>query len=92
MHWQWQAFAATFVTIFLAELGDKTQIATINFAARGLPLLSVFAGSAAALLVAAFLGAGLGNLFSRFINPDVLSRISGLIFIMMGVLVLFKKI
>lgn len=92
MHWQWQAFAATFATVFLAELGDKTQIATINFAAKGLPPLSVFAGSAAALLLAALLGTGLGNLFSRFINPDILSRISGVVFIVMGVLVLFKKI
>ena len=42
--------------MFLAELGDKTQIATINFAAKGYPVASVFAGSAAALLVAAFMG------------------------------------
>ena len=92
MDWQWKAFAVTFGTVFLAELGDKTQIATINFAAKGYPVLSVFAGSAAALLVAALAGAGLGAALSRFIDTDVLSKLAGVLFIVMGILILARRI
>ena len=92
MHWQWKAFAVTFATIFLAELGDKTQIATINFAAKGFPLASVVAGAASALLLAVFLGVFLGSAFARFVNPEVLSKVAGALFVAMGVLILLKKI
>ena len=61
MNWQWSAFFVTFGTVFLAELGDKTQLATMNFAAKGHPLLSVFAGSAAALVLSALLGTVFGG-------------------------------
>jgi len=92
MDWQWSAFAVTFGTVLLAELGDKTQIATINFAAKGYPVLSVFAGSAAALLLAAFAGAGLGAMASHLIRPEVLSRAAGVLFVVMGVLILLGKV
>lgn len=92
MDWQWKAFTVTFGTVFLAELGDKTQIATINFAAKGYPVVSVFAGSAAALLVAAFMGASLGTVIYRVISPETLSRAAGGLFIVMGLLILARKI
>ncbi len=92
MNWQWNAFAITFATVFLAELGDKTQIATINFAARGYPVLSVFAGSACALFLAALMGAAFGAAASRFISPEILSRVAGIIFVVMGALMFMRKI
>ena len=92
MDWQWKAFALTFATVFLAELGDKTQIATIGFAAKGYPFLSVLAGSAFALCLAALVGAVVGTAFSRIININVLTNVSGVLFIVMGLLILMKKI
>ena len=91
MNWQWEPFAVTFVTIFLAELGDKTQLATLNFAAKGHSFLSVFTGSALALVLASFLGAALGGTLARFIKPDVLNMIAGALFVILGGLILLKK-
>ncbi len=92
MDWQWKAFAITFGTVFLAELGDKTQIATISLAAKGYPVASVFAAAASALLLAALLGTGIGAAFSRFINPEYMSRVSGALLVIVGILVFFRKI
>ncbi len=92
MDWQWKAFAVTFGTVFLAELGDKTQIATISLAAKGYPAASVFAAAAAALLLAALLGTGVGVAFSRFLDPDIIARVSGVLLVIVGLLIFFRKI
>jgi len=92
MDWQWKAFAITFGTVFVAELGDKTQIATLNFAAKGYPIVSVFLGAGLALLLSAFLGAGAGALAGHLINREVISNVAGVLFIAMGVLILFRVI
>jgi putative Ca2+/H+ antiporter (TMEM165/GDT1 family) len=92
MNWQWEPFAVTFVTVFLAELGDKTQLATLNFAAKGHSFLSVFAGSALALVLASFLGAALGGTLTRLIKPEHLNMVAGALFIVLGGLILLKKI
>ena len=92
MDWQWKAFVLTFVTVFIAELGDKTQIATLIVAAKGYPFASVFAGSAAALILASFIGVFVGVTASRFISEAVLSRVGGVLFIAMGLLILMRKI
>jgi putative Ca2+/H+ antiporter (TMEM165/GDT1 family) len=91
MTWQWSAFLVTFWTVFVAELGDKTQIATLNFAAKGHSFISVFAGSALALVVASFLGTAFGAALGEFINPLWLNRGAGALFIVLGVLVLLNK-
>jgi putative Ca2+/H+ antiporter (TMEM165/GDT1 family) len=91
MNWEWSAFAVTFSTVFLAELGDKTQIATLNFAAKGHSFLSVFTGSACALVLASLIGAALGGVMGSFINPVWLNRGAGALFIVLGVLILFNK-
>jgi putative Ca2+/H+ antiporter (TMEM165/GDT1 family) len=87
----WKLLVSTFVSIFVAELGDKTQLATLSLAAGGKSRLSVFAGSALALCatsaIAVLVGAGL----SRYISPVWLRRIAGGLFILLGAVFLFTR-
>ena len=74
-----------FGTVFLAELGDKTQIATLLYAADGAnSRLTVFVGAALALVVAAAIGVLAGAMISRTINPKFLSYAAGAGFILIG--------
>jgi len=74
-----------FTTVFLAELGDKTQIATLLFATRDehSPVL-VFLATAAALTVSSALAVGTGVLAARYLDMIPLRLISGLIFVVLG--------
>ncbi len=79
-------FATVFATIFVAELGDKTQLATLLYAADAAhPKLTVFAGSAAALLLTSALGVLAGSFLSAQLNPRVLAWLAGAGFIAVGV-------
>ncbi len=88
----WKLLLTTFGAIFLAELGDKTQIATFCFAASGRSFWSVFIGSALALvstsLVACLLGAGL----SRLVPTRIVSLVAGLLFIAVGVVIILRNL
>ena len=78
-------FATVFATVFVAELGDKTQLATLLYAADSHnPKLTVFAASAAALVLTSAAGVMAGSLLSHYLNPRVLSWIAGLGFIGIG--------
>lgn len=79
-------FATVFVTIFVAELGDKTQLATLLYASRSPDAwLTVFLASGLALVVTSALGVLAGTLISQWINPKLLSWIVGGVFIAVGV-------
>jgi len=74
-----------FFTIFVAELGDKTQVATLLFASEGkAPPLHVFAASAGALVLGAALSVALGALASRFLAGVPLKLIAGIGFLAIG--------
>ena len=78
--------ATVFGTVFVAELGDKTQLATLLYASDAQsPKLIVFAGSAAALVLASAIGVAAGAFFSHHVGPQVLSWIAGLGFIAIGI-------
>ncbi len=78
--------AATFVTVFVAELGDKTQIATFGLAARSDgDRVSVFVGSALALVTTSLIAVLAGAALGRLIPPVWLERIGGVIFLGLGV-------
>jgi len=80
-----KVYATVFVTIFLAELGDKTQLATLLYAAdERNPKLTVFLASASALVVAAGIGVLAGSWISHYINQKTLSWIAGCGFILVG--------
>jgi putative Ca2+/H+ antiporter (TMEM165/GDT1 family) len=84
-------FATVFMTVFVAELGDKTQLATMLFAAKGEnPRLTVFAASASALVLTSAIGVLAGAMLSNVISPRVLSWIAGLGFIGIGVFTLVR--
>ncbi len=82
----WKAFPAIFLTVFLAEIGDKTQLATMLFSAEGqTSKWVVFAASSAALVVAAGIGVLVGAQLERFIKPQTLKLIAGIGFVAIGV-------
>jgi putative Ca2+/H+ antiporter (TMEM165/GDT1 family) len=85
-----KALALVFVTVFVAELGDKTQLATVMFAAdRDVSPWVVFAGAAAALVVAAGLGVIAGTALSHLLNPRYLALVAGVGFIAIGAWTLY---
>jgi len=75
----------TFATIFLAELGDKTQLATLAFSAETKSRVSVFIGSAGALVLTSLLGVLLGAAISRLIPPHFLKMGAGVLFVILGI-------
>jgi putative Ca2+/H+ antiporter (TMEM165/GDT1 family) len=82
----WKTFAAVFSTVFVAELGDKTQLATLLFAAETpAARWSVFLGAAAALTVAAALGVVAGAWIGAHVNPRYLRILAGIGFVAIGV-------
>lgn len=88
----WQAFLSVFITVFLAEIGDKTQLATMLFSAKGeASKWVVFAGSASALVLAAAIGVLVGAQLERFVSPATLKLVAGLGFIAVGIWTLFSK-
>ena len=81
-----QLFATVFSTIFIAELGDKTQLATLLYAAEAQnPKLTVFLASASALVLTSALGVLAGTFISQHVSPNVLSWVAGCGFIAIGV-------
>jgi Ca2+/H+ antiporter, TMEM165/GDT1 family len=82
---------STFGMIFLAELGDKTQLATFAFSANSSSKVSVFIGSAAALVLTSLLGVLVGSAVSRLIPPQVIKIGAGILFMVLGAwMVLFS--
>jgi putative Ca2+/H+ antiporter (TMEM165/GDT1 family) len=81
----WQIFTTVFTTIFLAELGDKTQLATLVFAAdRPGARWIVFAGAAAALVLSAGIGVLAGAWISHHVSEKALRLVAGLAFVVIG--------
>ena len=82
-----------FSVVFVAELGDKTQVATMLFAAdKGVSKLTVFVGSSAALILTSALGVLIGGLLSQYLNPRYLSLLAGVGFILIGSWTLYKGV
>ena len=81
----WKLFLTVFSTVFLAELGDKTQLATLLYAsdARN-PKLTVLVAASAALVLSAVIGVTAGAVVSRHANTQVLSWVAGAGFILIG--------
>jgi putative Ca2+/H+ antiporter (TMEM165/GDT1 family) len=87
-----KTFFSVFVAVFLAEIGDKTQLATMGFASdASVSKWIVFLGSALALVTAAGIGVLVGSQLERFASPKVLNIASGVLFIVIGVYSIFFK-
>ncbi len=73
-----------FITIFLAELGDKTQLATVALSGSSNKPLAVFLGSSAALIMASFLGALAGGSISTVFPEELIKSLAAIGFIIIG--------
>jgi putative Ca2+/H+ antiporter (TMEM165/GDT1 family) len=81
----WKIFATVFGTVFLAELGDKTQLATVLFAARNtVSLWTIFLAAAAALVLTTAIAVAAGGAVSQYVNPRYLTYAAGIGFIVIG--------
>ena len=86
----WRTFLTVFVTVFLAELGDKTQLATLLFATKApSALFTIFLGAAGALVITSAIGVAAGAVLSDYLNPKYLSYVAGIGFIVIGVWTLY---
>jgi putative Ca2+/H+ antiporter (TMEM165/GDT1 family) len=80
-----------FATIFFAEFGDKTQLATVLFASeKKLPPLMVFAASGGALLLSAAIATFFGTVASRYLAGVPFKLIAGIGFMVIGALTLVQ--
>jgi Ca2+/H+ antiporter, TMEM165/GDT1 family len=82
----WGCFLSTFVTIFLAEIGDKTQVTTLLLSAQSHAPWLVFLGAASALIATSLVGVLLGQWLARRVSPRTLDTLAAilLIFITIG--------
>ena len=85
----WKLLATTFLTIFLAELGDKTQLATFALASGGQSRWTVFLGSALALVASSAVAVLAGEALGRVISPIWLQRGAVVLFLVLGVVFLW---
>lgn len=85
----WKVFATVFVTIFVAELGDKTQLATLLYAADAQrPKWTIFLAAAAALVLTSAIGVLAGGVLARSVRPELVRWVAGGGFIAVGIWIL----
>jgi putative Ca2+/H+ antiporter (TMEM165/GDT1 family) len=87
----WQVFWITFGTVFLAEIGDKTQLAALTMTADTKAPLAVFLGASMALCLATLIGVAVGGLLTQYIPEHIIKKAAGLAFIVIGGLILLGK-
>ena len=90
---EWKLLATVFVSVFVAEMADKTQLVTLLYAAdREVSKLTVFVAASAALILTSAIGVIAGSLLSNMINPRMMSVIAGIGFIVIGSWVLYQGV
>ncbi|MDQ2935972.1 MAG: TMEM165/GDT1 family protein [Acidobacteriota bacterium] len=87
----WRVFLTTFGVIFLAEMGDKTQLAAMTMAAQSKKPWAVFIGAALALTAVSAIGVVVGSLAGDYLPLIWVKRVAALSFIVIGVLILLGK-
>jgi putative Ca2+/H+ antiporter (TMEM165/GDT1 family) len=86
-----KVLATVFASVFLAELGDKTQLATLLFASdKAVSRLTVFVAASAALVLATAIGVLAGGLVSQYVSPTALKYVAGAGFIAIGIWTLLR--
>lgn len=83
-HSFWKVFTTTFITIFLAELGDKTQMATMLMSAESHQPWLIFAGAGAALIATTLLGVLVGRWLSTRLSPRTLDVSAGILLLLIS--------
>ena len=87
----WKVFVSAFGLIFLAELGDKTQLAAMAMAARSHSPLAVFLGAVAGFGLLTLIGVAFGGLIARFVPEAYVRLVAGGLFILFGILIILGK-
>ena len=85
---------STFSTVFIAELGDKTQLATLAISGTSKKPFAVFLGSSSALIIASFIGAIAGGSIANVIPEYILKLLASIGFLFIGtklLVPLFRK-
>lgn len=85
----WGIFATTFVTIFLAEIGDKTQLSTLLMSAESHAPWLVFVGSATALIATSLLGVIVGSWMAKKVSPRTVNRAAGLMLLFISLMLMW---
>lgn len=90
LSFDWRVFLTIFISVFIAELGDKTQLATMLFAAdKEISRWTVFFAASAALIVASAVGVLAGSMLSAYINEKILAYVAGAGFILIGLYTIY---
>lgn len=87
----WKVMLTTFGVIFLAEIGDKTQLAAMTMAAQTKKPWAVLLGSTLALAAVSALGVAVGALLGQYLPLEWIKRVAAVAFIIIGVLILLGK-
>ncbi|WP_461834678.1 TMEM165/GDT1 family protein [Desulfothermus sp.] len=88
----WKLFITTFWIVFLAELGDKTQLTAMVMTAKSHKMWTVFLSASLALVLVTFLGVLISDAFASFVPEHIIKKISGISFLIIGILILMNKI
>ncbi len=89
----WETVFSTFVAVFLAELGDKTQLSTMMLAAASKKIpWSVFLGSAMALVLSSFIGVLVGDSLHQVVPVHIIKYSAGSVFMIIGFLMLLGRL
>ncbi|MEM1168149.1 MAG: TMEM165/GDT1 family protein [Cyanobacteria bacterium P01_H01_bin.35] len=86
----WAVFASTFVTILLAEIGDKTQLTTLLMTAESQSPWIVFAGAGSALVTTSLLGVLLGKWLATHLSPKTIERSAGIILLVISLTLILE--
>lgn len=81
----WGVFSSTFITIFLAELGDKTQVTTMLMSAESQSPIVVFAGAGSALIATSLVGVLLGRWLSKRVSEETLDICAGVLLLLITI-------
>lgn len=85
-----KVIGSVFMMIFIAELGDKTQLATLAFSSGESSRFSVFIGSSLALILTSAIATLVGGALSQYVAPFFLNKIAGILFIIFGFMYIVK--
>ena len=88
----WKLIASTFGVIFLAELGDKTQLAAMTMSASTKKPLSVFIGASLALTTVSAIGVAVGTGLAEVIPLSVVRKVAAALFVLIGLAMLLDWI
>jgi putative Ca2+/H+ antiporter (TMEM165/GDT1 family) len=88
----WRIALSAFTVVFLSELGDKTQLATMMLASSKKTPWSVFLGSATALVLSSAVGVLVGNTLYKLVPGHIIRMVAGGGFLIVGLLVLLGKV